>query len=143
VGGRPGWELAGLALSGGVYLGVKLGMSLGWLPGHLGVLHVLTVPILVGLVRLGSAPGVVAWWKGRRWLAWGVGFLAGLTLEIYLVHDYVHGWPALVTLGFPWNVAAFWAVTLPLAWGLGRLMRWGRGLSAKRVDGRAGLAPAR
>jgi peptidoglycan/LPS O-acetylase OafA/YrhL len=114
--GRDGRRaVAILAATMLVYLAVKLAMVTGRIPTHVAPLHALIYPILWGLLALCAAAPVQALARHPR-LSRGLGLLAGLTLEIYLVHDFVRKDPRVLMLPFPVNIAAFWAATLPLAW---------------------------
>ncbi len=117
---RPGTHpwLAALALGIGlpVYVVTKAMLSVGRAGAVSFLPHALMFPIVWALLDLASWPPILEAVASRRWLAAPVGFLAGLTLEIYLVHDYVFQAPRVVGLGFPGNLLAFWAITLGLAW---------------------------
>src|SRR5262249_57814819 len=55
------------------------------------------------------------------WLAPALTALAGMTLEIYLVHDLAWTNPRVRMLPFPLNLVAFWASTFDGLGSLGRL----------------------
>jgi peptidoglycan/LPS O-acetylase OafA/YrhL len=141
--GRDGrrhlWLLAVTMLA---YFVVKLAMVTGRIPSHVGVLHLLTLPILSSLVGLCATPDMQALARLPR-LRPALALVAGLTLEIYLVHGFVHTYPRVAMLPFPANLAAFWAATLPLAWFLSAASEQARRLmgSGNRVC--AALAAAR
>jgi peptidoglycan/LPS O-acetylase OafA/YrhL len=97
-----------------IYIAVKLGMVTGRIPSHLAILHLLTIPILLSLLALCASEPVQALARHPR-LGPVLGLVAGMTLEIYLVHGFIHTWPGVMMLPFPINLAAFWAATLPLA----------------------------
>jgi hypothetical protein len=98
-----------------IYMGVKLAMVTGRIPSHVMVLHVLTFPILFNLLGICAAAPLQGLARRPR-LGAALGLVAGLTLEIYLVHGFIYAAPRVRTLVFPINLAAFWAATLPLAW---------------------------
>ncbi len=98
-----------------IYIGVKLAMVTGRIPSHTAILHLLTLPILWSLLGLCASAPVQALAREPR-LAPVLGLVAGMTLEIYLVHGFVHKWPRVLMLPFPINIAAFWGLTLLLAW---------------------------
>lgn len=104
-----------LALTLPVYVGVRYAMLTGRLPLNTAPLHLLMLPILLGLLRLCATPAARAFAR-HPWTEPAVSFLAAITLEIYLVHGYVYEHPWVQALPFPVNLAVFWAVTLPLAW---------------------------
>jgi peptidoglycan/LPS O-acetylase OafA/YrhL len=111
-------DLGVLALSLLVYLGLKVAMTTGRFPNHVAILHLLVFPIVYGLMRVFAASRVRDWCRSSR-LAPAIGLVAGLTLEIYLVHEFVTHDRRISSLAFPVNVLAFWIVTLPMAWSLG------------------------
>lgn len=117
IGRHPGRDGVVLAASLASYVLLKLAMVTGRIPMHVGALHLLTLPILWGLVNIFSADRVRAVLQDAR-LAAPLQGLAGMTLEIYLVHEFVLHTPPVQALVFPINVAAFWAATLPVAWAL-------------------------
>jgi peptidoglycan/LPS O-acetylase OafA/YrhL len=125
--------LAGTML---VYVLLKLAMVTGRIQSHIGPLHLLTLPILWSLLALCATSGWHALARHPR-VRPALGLIAGLTLEIYLVHGFVHTHPRVAMLPFPANLAAFWAVTLPLAWVLSlasdRVLRPILSLSRARV----------
>jgi peptidoglycan/LPS O-acetylase OafA/YrhL len=108
-------DLLVLSASMLIYVVVKLAMVTGRIPSHTSILHLLTLPILLSLLGLSAAAPVQALARHPR-LAPVLGLVAGMTLEIYLVHGFVHKWPRVLMLPFPINLVAFWAATLPLAW---------------------------
>jgi peptidoglycan/LPS O-acetylase OafA/YrhL len=98
-----------------LYVLLKLAMVTGRIQSHVGPLHLLTLPILWSLLGLCATSRWQALARHSR-VRPALGLVAGLTLEIYLVHGFVHTYPRVAMLPFPANLAAFWAVTLPLAW---------------------------
>ncbi len=98
----------------------------------------LTYPILWSLLEVCAAAPVQAFARRSRF-APALGLVAGLTLEIYLVHDFVRGDARVLLLPFPLNIAAFWAATLPLAWVLSAAADRARRLM--KVKSRTGPQP--
>jgi len=142
MGGGQRRHLPVLTLTMLIYVGVKLGMVTGRIPTHIAVLHLLTLPIVFSLLGLCATAALQNLSRHPR-LGPLLGVVAGLTLEIYLVHGFVYENPHVATLPFPVNLAAFWLVTLPLAWVLStasdrvrRLLRFG-----PKTAGAASYAP--
>jgi hypothetical protein len=121
-----------------VYLGIKLAMTTGRIPTHVSVLHILTFPIVSSLLGLCATATVQGLGRHPR-LGPMLGLIAGLTLEIYLVHGFVYANRRVAALPFPVNIVAFWAATLPLAWLLSiaarRARDWGRLGSSRGESG--------
>jgi peptidoglycan/LPS O-acetylase OafA/YrhL len=114
--GRDGrWHLTILTATMVIYVGVKLGMTTGRIPMHVGVLHLLAFPIVYSLLGVCGTVTIQNLSRVRR-LGPVLALVGGLTLEIYLVHGFVYHHPRVANLPFPVNLAAFWVATLPLAW---------------------------
>jgi len=115
----PLWTLA-LVLLLGAYGGVKFGLGpvLGWEWQFL--VHALTLPILVSALAIGESGGWLAR-PLRTSAGLGIAFVAGLTLEIYLVQYRVYSIPQIAALTFPLNVVVFAVGTLVVAWVVHRL----------------------
>ncbi len=114
-----------------IYVGVKLGMTTGRIPTHIGVLHFLAFPIVFSMLGLCATATIQNLSRVPR-LGCALALVGGLTLEIYLVHGFVYDNSVVAALPFPVNLAAFWLATLPLAWVLsassdraGRFLRFG------------------
>jgi peptidoglycan/LPS O-acetylase OafA/YrhL len=135
--GRRGLAVLGLTML--VYVGVKLAMVTGRIPMNVVALHTLTLAIVYTLLELTATVPVQSLTRRPR-LGPTLGLVAGLTLEIYLVHGLVYESRPVAALPFPVNIAAFWAATLPLAWVLSkasaRLLR----LASPAADRGAGRA---
>src|SRR5262249_35374468 len=95
-------DLLVLAATMATYVLVKLGMVTGSIPNHVTILHVLTFPILWSLLGLAAGAPLRALAR-HPWLAPALGALAGMTLEIYLVHDFAWTNPRVRMLPFPIN----------------------------------------
>jgi peptidoglycan/LPS O-acetylase OafA/YrhL len=108
-------HLSVLTLTMLIYVGVKLGMTTGRIPTHIAVLHALMVPVVFSLLGLCATATVQNLSRLPRVMP-VLAVVGGLTLEIYLVHEFVYKNHWVATLPFPVNLAAFWAVTFPLAW---------------------------
>ncbi len=119
MGRHPRRDLGLVAVTLVLYIGLKLAMVTGRLPMHVGPLHAMTAVILIGLLGLNASSRPQSIALDPR-LSRGLGLLASLTLEIYLVHGFVYEAPQVAQLAFPLNIAAFWTATLPLAWALAR-----------------------
>ncbi len=105
-------DAAALSVVFAVYVGLKFEMVQGRGARAFGVLHVLTAVVCVLAVRVSAADAVQGWLRRARPIGGCVSLLAGLTLEMYVVQTWTHGWPALVGLRYPLNLAAFWVVTV-------------------------------
>jgi hypothetical protein len=73
------------------------------------------------------------WIYARPRLRAAVGFVGGLTLEVYLVHAFLAHWEGLAKLCFPVNLVFFFAGTLFLSWGFFHLAGQVRGVLEKRM----------
>ena len=77
--------------------------------------HFLAFPIVFSMMGLCSTATIQNLSRLQR-LGRCCALIGGLTLEIYLVHGFVHDNRLVATLPFPVNLAAFWPATLLLAW---------------------------
>jgi peptidoglycan/LPS O-acetylase OafA/YrhL len=69
------------------------------------VLFVLVGTVSYLAIRVLSDPVIIQPFRRVRWLAWGVDLVAGLTLEIYVLHQtLISTFPGLATLQFPLNI---------------------------------------
>ena len=110
--GRWWPSLVLLSLLFAVYVGLKFEM----VRGH-GARAFLLLPLLAAgmcplAVRVSAADPVQAWLRRVRPLGRAVAVLAAVTLELYVVQTWTHGWTRLERLKFPLNLAGFWAVTI-------------------------------
>jgi peptidoglycan/LPS O-acetylase OafA/YrhL len=128
-------HLAVLIVAMVIYVGVKLAMTTGRIPTHIGVLHLLTYPIVISLLGLCTSALVQRLTRLPR-LGRVLAFVAGLTLEIYLVHDFVYKDRRVSGLSLPVNLAAFWALTLLLAWAVSAASTRGRQIVVQVLWGR-------
>lgn len=83
-------------------------------------IHVLTLPILALAIRVGESDSWLAV-PMRLPLGKAIAFVAGLTLEIYLVQYSVYSSPQIAALVFPANVLVFALGSLLAAWLVHRL----------------------
>jgi peptidoglycan/LPS O-acetylase OafA/YrhL len=113
--GRDGKrDLLVLTATLATYILIKLGMVTGRVPNHVAILHFLTFPIIWSLLRLSAGAPMRAVAR-HPWLSPALGLLAGMTLEIYLVHGFAFTDQRVLMLPFPINIAVFWAATLVMA----------------------------
>jgi peptidoglycan/LPS O-acetylase OafA/YrhL len=108
-------------LLGAVYLALKLAMVFGYAGPAYPLLHLFAFALCFALFDFLTAPSVVAFMRHRAVLWSAVTFIAALTLEIYLVHEYTAKYEWLWHMRFPLNLTLFWAVTLPLAYLTGKV----------------------
>ena len=99
-GGRGEFSLAILTVTMLVYVGVKLGMTTGRIPMHVGVLHLLAFPIVYSLLGFCGTATVQNLSRLKR-LGPVLALIGGLTLEIYLVHGFVYHYRGVANLPFP------------------------------------------
>ena len=120
---------AGLFLSSLAYLGVKFLLSRrGLAVEFVSVLHLLVLPVMYFMLLL-SASGPVIGWLGRGGqVAIFATWLAGVTLEVYLVHYPVLENKYVLAAPRPLNLILFWVLTFALTWLVAtlrdRLLRW-------------------
>jgi peptidoglycan/LPS O-acetylase OafA/YrhL len=88
------------------YFGLKYAMVVqGIGAGFYPVLFVLVGTVSYLAIRVLSDPVIIQPFRRVRWLAWGVDLVAGLTLEIYVLHQtLISTFPGLATLQFPLNI---------------------------------------
>jgi peptidoglycan/LPS O-acetylase OafA/YrhL len=114
------WGLVALVTLGGCYVGAKLLMVLGHGTRGYPLLHLLTYLLCLLFFDTLASAQAVRFVKERHALWLALAFVGGLTLEIYLVHEYIaeHRW--VWGAAFPLNLAIFWVLTLPLAYVTGK-----------------------
>jgi peptidoglycan/LPS O-acetylase OafA/YrhL len=116
-------RLLGTLGVGLVYLALKMVMVLGYGARAYPILHFLTYILCLALFDLLTDPQTVQFVRKGRAMYRGAGFAAALTLEIYMVHQFIVDYRWVWSQRFPWNLVLFWALTLPLAYLVGRLSR--------------------
>jgi len=83
------------------YAMVVQGIAAGFYP----VLFVLVGTVSYLAIRVLSDPAIIQPLRRVRWLAWGIDLVAGLTLEIYVLHQTLIGtFPGFATIQFPLNI---------------------------------------
>jgi peptidoglycan/LPS O-acetylase OafA/YrhL len=83
------------------YVMIAQGIAAGFYP----VLFLLVAAVSYLAVRVLSDPAIIHPLRRVRWLAWIVDLVAGLTLEIYVLHQTLIGiFPGLATIQFPFNI---------------------------------------
>ncbi len=124
--------LSGLAIG---YLGAKAVIASGLADRFIGapgavsmaaplLYHALVALMLPRMVRLAGSPAVVGWFSDPRALRTRLmSVIAGMTLEIYLVHELVLHGRAISELPAPMGWLAFWPSMLLASWLLARTTR--------------------
>jgi peptidoglycan/LPS O-acetylase OafA/YrhL len=93
--------LLGIAYFALKYLMVVRGIGAGLFP----VLFVLVAAVSYLAIGVLSDPVVMQPLRRVRWLAWAVDLVAGLTLEIYVLHQtLISTFPGLAAIQFPFNI---------------------------------------
>ena len=94
------------------YLMVAQGIAAGFYP----VLFLLVAAVSYLALRVLSDPAIIEPLRRVRWLAWTVDLVAGLTLEIYVLHQtLISTLPGLATIQFPFNVILLVLVSVAAA----------------------------
>jgi hypothetical protein len=129
---RAAAVFAGLAVC---YFGVRASVLLGHVErAWLLLAYVAIFPLSVSIVRVGNSARLSKWLAQRTRAAAVVGAFSGATLEMYLVHYFALGNPAIRTMRFPVNVAAFFGLSIVLA----ILLSWVAAKIRKVADWRPG-----
>lgn len=93
------------------YLGVKFLVAKGVMTEFQFLVHWLTFPIMV--FSLYAMNSHVVKIRIKKWAIWPfMGWVAGATLEIYLLQKYIYGSPLVASMSYPRNVAVFWPVVI-------------------------------
>lgn len=117
------WRLLATAVLFLLYVAAKYMMITGRFARAYGILHLFVAFLCVFLFDTLCSPEVVGRLKAQT-LAWqATSFVAGLTLEVYIVHLFIAEYRWVWSTRFPLNLALFWALTLPLAWLVGHVSR--------------------
>ena len=83
------------------YIMVAQGIAAGFYP----VLFLLVAAVSYLAIRVLGDPAIIEPLRRVRWLAWIVDLVAGLTLEIYVLHQtLISTFPRLATIQFPFNI---------------------------------------
>ena len=85
------------------------------------VVTVIAVPILFATVA--NSRRIRAWYENSKLINWVISFIAGLTLEIYLIQYQVYSNPWIQARQFPLNVLLFILLTVILAYVLSSVIR--------------------
>ena len=113
---KPGGmrDLALLLGLGVVYVAVRVGVGVaaGPLRDWYFLPHLLVLPIIVLLLRIARSPFVEHALGNWTSLAKVIGFLGGITLEVYLLHYQVLGLEWVRTVIFPLNIVVFFTLSL-------------------------------
>ena len=118
--GKSVW--AGLAISSLAYLLVKFLLSRrGLAVEYVSILHVLVLPVMYFMMLLSASDRVLAWINRRGRLALFATWLAGVTLEVYLVHYPVLENKLVASRPAPLNLLLFWVLTFLLTWLVAKL----------------------
>ncbi len=135
---RP-WLMLGICF--GAYVALKYAMVKGvhtpWglLFNFFPILHLFTVAIILLAFGLATAPTFLNTLKRVDPLYWTVSLIGGLTLEIYMVHEFVFRNQHVIHIVFPLNVIVFFVISICLSWGVAKaanlLRRCGTALRAQ------------
>ncbi len=105
--------------------------------GFYAVLFVLVAAVSFLAIGVLSDPVIIQPLRRVPWLAWGVDLVAGLTLEIYVLHQTLIGtFPGLATIQFPLNIILLVLISVAAA----SLLRLVTDPLRKWVDGVTGPA---
>lgn len=126
---RDGMLLLGCVV---LYYGILLLVEKGYGARFQTVTHLLMFPIMLLFLKVSRSAFVTRLMGGKYILA-GVSLVAGLTLEIYILHSYVYTRPLVQGLTFPLNILCVWALTVIAAFVLNRASRFlTKGLQTSR-----------
>lgn len=115
--GLPAWTrsiFTSFAI-GGVYVAAKYLMVHGTDASAYGLLHLLTFAFCLTSYAFLTRPDVVALVKRATWAWRPLALVGSLTLEIYLVNNYLVQYHWLYSIVFPLDLVAVWALTMALA----------------------------
>jgi peptidoglycan/LPS O-acetylase OafA/YrhL len=118
---RDGMLLLGCVV---LYYGILLLVDKGCGARFQAVTHLLMFPIMVLFLRVSHSAFVTIRLMGEKHILAGVSLVAGLTLEIYLLHGYVYNRPLVQGLAFPLNILCVWVFTVIAAFVLNRMSRF-------------------
>jgi peptidoglycan/LPS O-acetylase OafA/YrhL len=126
-----------------IYLALKFVMVLGYGARAYPLLHLLTYILCFALFDVLTDPQALHWVRKAGGVYAMIRFVAVLTLEVYMVHEFLIEYRWVWSQPFPLNLALFWGLTLPLAYLVGRVSRVMQALL--RAEGRPrgpGIAPS-
>lgn len=110
-------------LIGALYVLAKFAMVTGHWSREYMALHVLTFVLCYLLFDLFTDSRLLEALKTSSGAWRAIGFVGGLTLEIFVVHSFVIGYEWVSTAVFPLNLVLFWSMTLTLAYATGIVSR--------------------
>lgn len=114
------------------YLMFRVGMSrVPWLGQWQFTLHAVSFPMTYSLVALAQSQWVERAVMSRPALAWFMGFIAAMTLEIYITQDAIYRSALVLSFPFPVNIAVFSVLSLVLSYALYRAAGFVRGALGK------------
>jgi peptidoglycan/LPS O-acetylase OafA/YrhL len=94
------------------YLMVAQGIAAGSYP----MLFLLVAAVSYLAIRVLSAPAIIQPLRRVQWLTWIVDLVAGLTLEIYVLHQtLISTFPGLTTIQFPFNIVLLVLISVAAA----------------------------
>lgn len=112
----------GLLVSSFAYLLVKFLLSRrGLAVEYVSILHLLVLPVMYFFMMFSAEAQTVNWLARGGLLPQFASWLAGNTLEVYLVHYPVLENRHVLAAPSPLNLVAFWLLTLILTWIVGRI----------------------
>jgi len=95
------------------------------------LVHLLTFPIIYLAIIFSRSSFVLETVMSRKYLQFLITLVAGVTLEIYLLHSLVYSNQFVQSLIFPVNLAVFWVVTVLISVVLARVARVAREMFQK------------
>lgn len=128
----------GFVVSSLAYLGVKFVLSrCGLAVEYVSVLHLLVLPVMYFMLLISAETRVTGWLRRGGPLSQFVAWLAGVTLEVYLVHYPVLENRHILAAPMPLNLILFWILTFALTWLVASLRGW----LLKRFDRLGAVGP--
>lgn len=116
-----GFFMAYVAIKYAMVKGVRT--PLGLFFNFYSLLHLLTVVIILFAFGLTIGSAFLDVLRKIKPLYWIVSMIGGLTLEIYIVHDFVFRDPRVVHIVFPLNVIVFFVISICLSWVVAQMAR--------------------
>lgn len=125
-----------------LYFGIKLAMVTGHGGRAYAALHVLVFVFCFCLFVTLADHRVVTFVRRQPQLWWFLSLVGALTLELYLVHEYLLDFKFWLAMPFPLNHLVFWPSAIILAVIAGRIATWLRVLIERPRDPRPAAGTA-